>query len=221
MVNKSLITINNQSLSKKDFIKAVDNEIVHLHETGDINRVMTVLNGLDDVDNITGHAKAKLLWASSEWFNQNKPDEVFSDHVESVSNIKKVTVDRYVLTWKYVEDCTIPKEISERPMRDLVPIAKTVQWAQMHDKELSKAEWRKINLSANDGELRDVLRQIKGKAERKSARVIKLARDGSLYGWKDDKKYFIGYLNIVDAKDDIVLAEFIEKIKLGAGVIEE
>lgn len=217
MANKSLITINNQPLSKQDFFRSIDDEIVALHDTGDMNRVMKVLNGLDAVEGITGHAKAKLLWASSEWYKTNVPNENLSDDVSSMTDIKKVTVDRYVLVWKYVEDLTIPKEIAEQPMRNLVPIAKTL--SQGYD--ISKEQWKKIDLCTNDGELRDVLRKIKGKAERKSARVIKLARDGSLYGWKDNKKHFLGFLNVKDAKDDIVIAEFIEKIKISSGIVED
>jgi len=215
-MSKSLITINNQPLSKQDFFHAIDDEIIALHDTGDINRVMKVLNGLDAVEGITGHAKAKLLFASSEWFKQNKPDENFSDHVESTTNLKKVTVDRYVLVWKYVEDLTIPKDVSERPMRDLIPIAKTV--SQGYD--ISKEQWKKIDLCSNDGELRDVLRKIKGTQPRKNARSIVLERDGSLQGYKDKKKYFLGFLNVKDAQNDVVIAEFIEKIKIGAGIIE-
>lgn len=216
-MNKSIINIQGQPLGKKEFMGAVDQEIINLHDTGDINRVMTILNGLDAVEGITGHAKARLLWASHEWYTQNVPGESFADHVTSTTEIKKVTVDRYVATWRFVEDLVIPKEIAERPMRDLVPIAMTLK--QGYD--ISKEQWRKIKLSTNDGELRDVLRQVKGKAERKSARVIKMSRDGSLYGWKGNKKYFIGYLNIKDAENDVVLAEFIEKIKISSGIIIE
>jgi len=216
-MNKKIAVIDGDILSRKNFMDAIDQEIIHLHDTGDINQVMNVLNGLDAVESVTGHAKARLLWASSEWYRQNVPDESFVDHVASTTEIKKVTVNRYVATWKYVEDLTIPKEIAERPMRDLVPIALTLK--QGYD--ISKEQWRKIKLSTNDGELRDVLRQVKGKAERKGAKVIKLSRDGSLYGWKGNKKYFIGYLNVADAENDVVLAEFIEKIKISAGVIEE
>jgi hypothetical protein len=215
-MNKSLITINNQPLSKKDFFQAIDDEIMNLYATGNIDRAMKVLNGLDAVESLTGHAKAKLLWASSKWYETNAPENNFSDDVSSVTNLKKVTVDRYVLVWKYVEDLTIPKEISERPMRDLIPIAKTI--SQGYD--ISKEQWKKIDLCSNDGELRDVLRKIKGKAERKSATVIKISRDGSLNGWKDNKKYFLGFLNVEDAQNDSVIAEFIEKIKNDVGIIE-
>jgi hypothetical protein len=217
MNDKSIISIQGQPLGRKEFMGAVDQEIIKLHDTGDINRVMTILNGLDAVEGVTGHAKARLLWGASEWYKQNVPDESFVDHVASTTDIKKVTVNRYIGTWKYVEDLTIPKEIAERPMRDLVPIAMTLK--QGYD--ISKEQWRKIKLSTNDGELRDVLRQVKGKAERKGAKVIKLMRDGSLYGYKGKQQYFIGYLNIKDAENDIVLAEFIEKIKISVGIIEE
>ncbi len=217
MTDKAIISLHGQPLSRKDFMSAIDVEIVHLHETGDINRTMNVLNGLDAVEGITGHAKAKLLFGSSEWYKQNKPDENFADHVESVSNIKKVTVDRYVLVWRYVEDLTIPKEIAEQPMRNLVPIAKTLSQGY----EISKAEWRKIDLCANDGELRDILRKIKGKSERKSARIIKVARDGSIYLWKNNVKKFLGFLNIKDAETDTDIAEAIEKIKVSAGMVTE
>lgn len=216
-MTKALIELHGQPIGKKDFMTAIDQEIVNLNDTGDINRVMTVLNGLDDVEGITGHAKARLLWASSEWYRQHVPDEVFADHVESTTSIKKATVNRYVAVWRYVEDMTIPKEIAERPMRDLVPIASALKQGF----EISKAQWKKIDHAATDGELREVIREIKGAQPKKNSRVIKLARDGSLYGWKNDKRYFIGFLNVKEAADDLVLAEFIEKIKIGAGVVEE
>lgn len=217
MMAKSIAVIDGQILSRKNFMDAIDAEIINLHDTGNINQVMKVLNGLSAVEDVSGHAKAKLLWGSSEWFKQNKPNESFSDHVESTTPMKKVTVDRYILTWSLIEELIIPKEIAERPMRDLVPIAKTISQGY----EISKEQWHKIDMCASDGELRDVLRKIKGKAERKSARVIKLDRQGSLWGWKDNKKYFLGSLNIQDAENDKVLAEFIEKIKVSASIVEE
>ena len=199
-------------------MSAIDQELINLHDTKDVNRVIRVLDGLGSVEEITGHAKAKLLWGASEWWKQNKPAEDFADQVTSLSTkISRPTVDRYVLVWGLIEECIIPKEIAEQPMRNLVPIAKTISQGY----EISKEQWHKIDLCASDGELRDVLRKIKGKAERKSARVIKLDRQGSLWGWKDNKRYFLGSLNIQDAENDKVLAEFIEKIKISAGVIDE
>lgn len=212
---KSIAVIDGQVLSKKNFMDAVDHEIIRLHDTGDIAQVMNVLNGLSAIEDVSGHAKAKLLWASSEWYTQNIPNENFSDHVESTTTLKKVTVDRYITVWRYVEDLTIPKEIAERPMRDLVPIAKTLSQGY----EISKEQWRKIKLTTNDGELRDVLRKIKGKAERKSAKVLKLGRDGSLYLWIKGERKFIGFLEVTSEDKDVL--ETIEKIKISVGIVEE
>ena len=216
-MSKSLLNLNGQSIAKKDFMSTIDNEIVHLHDTGDINRVMGLLNNLDELDSVTGHAKAKLLFASSEWYKLNVPDENFGDHVESTTTTKKVTAERYITAWKYVDNNTIPKQVAEMPMRNLVPIAMTLK--QGYD--ISKEQWRKIELTTNDGELRDVLRKIKGKAERKSARVLKLARDGSLYLYKNNKKKFLGFFDVKAAVDDNEIAEEIEKFVQCRGVIRE
>lgn len=214
-MNKSIAVIDGQVLSKKNFMDAVDQEIIHLHDTGDIAQVINVLNGLSAIEDVSGHAKAKLLFASSEWYKQHVPDESFSDHVESTTTLKKVTVNRYITVWRYVDDLTIPKEIAERPMRDLVPIAMTL--SQGYD--ISKEQWRKIKLVTNDGELRDVLRKIKGKAERKSAKVLKLSRDGSLYLWKNNERKFVGFLEVTSEDKDVL--ETIEKIKISNGIVEE
>jgi hypothetical protein len=213
--NKALAVINGNELTTKDFMGSIDNELIHLHDTGDINRATNILSMLDNIDTVSGHAKAKMLWGFSEWWSQNKPDEEFSDHVESTTGTKTVTVKRYISVWKYIEDYTIPKEIAERPMRELVPIAKTI--AQGYN--IGKEEWRKIKLCSNDRELADVLRKIKGQAPRKSAKVIKLSRDGSLNLWVDNQKKFLGFLEIKSEDKDVQAA--IEKIKLSAGIIEE
>lgn len=218
MSNKALLHIDDHSISKKDILSAIDQEIITLHDTGNINRVMSVLNGLSEVESVSGHAKAKLLWASNEWFKQNEPDKDFADHVADTTTLNRTVVDRYITVQRFIEDMTIPKEITERPMRDLIPIAKTL--AQGYD--ISKEQWRKIKLAANDGELRDVLRKIKGKSERKSAKVLKLERDGSINLYiKGKPKKFIGFLNVKDAETDNDVAEMIERIKNGAGMVEE
>lgn len=215
MTKNSLITIDDHSITKTDFYQSIENEIIHLHETGDVNHVMKFLNALDEVEGVTGHAKARLLWASSEWFKGNKPDEDFYDHVESTTSTRAITAKRYVMVQAYIEDYSIPKDVAERPMRDLVPIASTLKQGYAIDGR----GWEKIRLSATDGELRDVLRKIKGKEERKSAKILRLERDGTINLYiKGKEKKFIGYLNIKDTDEDIVNA--VEKIKVSSSMVE-
>jgi DNA-binding TFAR19-related protein (PDSD5 family) len=217
MSKNSPAIIDGSQLTRTNFMNAIDNEIVNLHNTGNLVRVMNILQTLDGVQETTGHAKAKLLWGASEWYKENETGENFVDHVTSLTDINKNTVKRYLKVWTYVEDLTIPKELHERPMRDLVPIAMTLSQGF----GISKEQWRKIKNTTNDGELRDVLRQVKGKQPKKDAKIIRLSRDGSLYVYIKNQRKFIGYLNTQDAETDKDIAEAIEKIKISVGIVEE
>lgn len=214
---KALVTFDDgHSLTKRDFMSNIDNELIRLNDTGDINHAVRLIDGLDGLDSVAGHAKARFLWGFNEWWKQNRSDESFPDFIGSTSKkTSRTTVKRYVRTWAYVEDNTFPKEVAERPMRELVPIAMTL--AQGYD--ISARQWRKIELCSNDSELRDVLRDIQGKEPRKSATILRLERDGTINLWKGDVKKFVGYLNLREAETDEDIAKAIEKIK-SVGILE-
>lgn len=217
MKDKAIIQFDERrSITRTDFMKNMDEEIEHLYETGDVARATHLISSLDSLDNVAGHAKAKFLYGFHDWWQENKPDESFTDHIESFTSTRAVTVKRYVLVWRQIEQSVIPLAVAARPMRDLIPIAKCI--AQGH--EISKADWRKIELAANDGEIRDILRKIKGQEPRKSAKVIRLERDGTISLWVKDEKKFIGFLNVRDAETDKDISEVIEKIK-SIGMVEE
>lgn len=223
-MKKALVTFDDgHALTERDFMSSIDNELIRLHDTGDTIRATRLLDGLDDVDNVAGHAKAKFLWGYSEWWRENKPDEDFADHIDSTSKrTRKITVKRYVATWRHVENHDIPKAVAVRPMRELIPIAAVLSQGY----EIGIREWRKIELCSNEGELREVLRQIKGKPAKKGATVLHLERDGTMTLWVTDKtteqvsRKFIGFLNIKDAESDPDIAKVIEKIK-AIGIIED
>ena len=80
-MTKSIAVIDGQVLSRKNFLDAIDNEIVHLHDTGDIQKVMDVLNGLGAIENVSGHAKAKLLAASIPAARRRKDHRVIAEVV--------------------------------------------------------------------------------------------------------------------------------------------
>jgi hypothetical protein len=218
MTNKSLVVIDGNTLTERDFMESIDKVLINLDETNDIQNATNVLNNLGGLENVVGHGKARLLYGMYTWNTIHRPEENFFDYIDSVSTTTKgITAKRYVLVQENILSGRIPKGIQSKPMRDLVPIATCLSQGY----EINEKMWKKIALCSNDRELGDVLRQVKGKQPRKSARVIKLSRDGSLFGWKDNKKYFLGFLNVKEAETDKVLAEFIEKIKIGAGVVTE
>lgn len=217
MSNKDvqIALVNGAALTERDMFSAVDGVVAELNQTGNIQKATQVVSILDRIDNVTGHAKAKLLHGMSAWYKTNKPQDDFGDYIESTTSTKRVTVERYVNVWEQIEQERIPKNIQERPMRDLVPIANML--AQGF--EPSKAEWGKINLAANPSELSEVIRAVKGKKPRKSGMTIQLERDGSLYAFKDNKRVYVGYLDLTEW-DELKL-KAIERILDGAQIIRK
>jgi len=208
MSKSELMTINGNVVTAKDIFSSVDNHLIQLNDTGNLNEILGVIESLDKVDTVIGKAKAKLLWGTSQWYAINHPDEDFGDHVESTTSTKRVTVLRYVNVWEHIEQENIPKNIQARPMRELVPIANMLSQGF----EPSKAEWNKIDLCSNSHELGEVLAKIKNKKQRKTARKIVMERDGHINLWKNDKKMYIGFLDVEEARENKDLADAIEYI---------
>jgi len=204
--------VNGEALTEHDVYDAVDNVIVELYKTGDIGKATQVLNVLDRIGNISSHAKAKLLYGMSMWWQETKQEDSFLDYIESMSNQNKATVvGRYINVQQQIEEGYIPKELSERPMRDLIPIANAI--AQGYELD---AKTTKRLLTASSSEIGAILRTVKGKAPRKSSMRIYLERDGSLNVWKDNKKSFVGYLDV--KSEDSLVMKAIERILTATGV---
>ena len=134
--------------------------------------------------------------------------------MESTTTTKGVTVDRYINVWDKIDQEMIPKAVQEKPMRELVPIASMLSQGF----EPTKREWTKIELTSNSSELSAVIREIKGKKPRKSGLTIQMERDGSLYVYKDDDRFYIGYLDLNEEKNPDV-EKAIERIISGANII--
>lgn len=214
-MTKALITINDTSFSEKDVMQGVENVLIDLNDSGDLVKATGVLTSLDRLSNISGKAKAYLLWGMSRWYEQNVPGEDFGDYVESTTGTKRITVSRYINVWKQIDDEQIPKAVQEKPIRELVPIAQLIEQGFIP----TKKEWGKIELAANFSELGAVIREIKGKKPRKSGMTIHLDRDGSLHLWKDDVMKYLGFLNVEDGDEDVQKA--IERIVSGANIIRK
>lgn len=210
----TLALVDGKVFSNKDMLEAIENTLIQLNDTGNFNQAVKVLNTLDKIDNVTGKAKAYLLWGMSEWSKINKPHENFFDTIESNSNTKSITAQRYVNVWQQIQDENIPKKVQARPMRDLIPVANML--AQGY--EPTKKQWDEIELASNSSEILDVIREVKGKKPRKSGLKIYLERDGSLNLWKNNQKKYVGFLDVKEASDPDI-AKAIERIVSGAQII--
>lgn len=214
-----LAIVDGSALTEKDVMSSIDTVLQRLYETNNLSNAVKVVNIMDKIGEVSGKAKAKLLWGISQWWTETgqaeKRNDTFLDYMESETGSKSVTVGRYVNVWKYIENEDIPSDVRERPMRDLIPIANAL--SQGHD--FSKENWKKLARASNSSDVLDIIRVIKGKAPRKSGIQIVLSRDGSLNAYKNDEKFYLGFLDLEDDRE--VVQKAIQRIVDGAGVVQK
>ncbi len=211
-----LAFVDNKSITERDVMSSIDTVLEMLWQTGNLDNVVKASNSLGRIEEVSGKAKAKLWFGWEQWWNETgqgeKRNDTFEDMMETKTGNKPITVKRYINVWRFIDENIIPKEVQILPMRDLIPIASAL--AQGFDFE--KDQWKKLARASNSSEVREIIREVKGQSPRKSGLQITLNRDGSLYAWKDEKKYYLGVLEINDESE--VVKKAIQRIVDGAGV---
>lgn len=212
-ISPDTVFISGKAITEKDALDAVELALENLYATQDLDSIDNSIDTLLGLQRLSGKSLAKMLHGTQEWW-KHFGNGNFDDHMESRHGLKKVTVDRYICVWDSITNGTIPPALAERPMRDLVPIAKTI--AQGY--QLTKKVIGDLIKATSNSEVGAILRVVKGKAARKSSLQIVWERDGSLHVWKDNKKTFIGYLDKETHKNSDDGRKAIERLLDGAGV---
>lgn len=216
--NVQLAFVDNKSITEQDVMSSIDTVLEMLWQSGNNENVVRASNSLGRIEEVSGKAKAKLWHGWNRWWKETGQDEkrndTFEDMMESETGNKSITVKRYINVWKYIDEEVIPKDVQQLPIRDLIPIATAL--SQGFDFE--KDQWKQLARS-NSSEIRDIIRTVKGQSPRKSGIQITLDRQGSLYAWKDGKKYYLGVLE-VSSKDDVV-KKAVQRIVDNTGIQEK
>lgn len=219
MKTNQLAIVDGNVFTEQDMYSAIDFVILDLNTTGDLNKATTALVALEKLEDVSGHAKARLLYGMWKWWADSGSGTVeFMDYIESYSvRTKRVTVDRYLTVQGKIDGGEIPEDVAALPMRTLVPIAKTLS----HGYKITRRDFDKIIKANNSREVEDILRVIKGKSARKSSMQIEWARDGSLYAWKDNKRTFLGWLDKEAYASNEVAQKAINRILDNTGIIRK
>lgn len=197
MKSTQLAIVNGRALTEKEFSSSIHETIVELHQTGDIDKATHILGLLEKLGDVVGHAKAKLLYGMADWWTttgqSDKRGIEFVDYIEGEGILKKTSIDRYLVVQGCIEDLSIPKEFHNRPMRELVPIAKALE--QGYD--IPKRVWDELKITDDQSDVNRVIREkVKKKPARKNAMQFVLDRDGTLSVYKGNDKRYVGYLVI-------------------------
>lgn len=216
-ISPHTVFVSGKGLTEEDAMNAVDNVLNDLYDTNSLHNVDTAIDTLIGIQRFAGKSLAKILYGTELWWNNNNPVNNFYDYMESRHGLKQVTIDRYVTVWECVTTGMIPEDVAIRPMRELVPIAKTLS----HGHSITRRQFDKIVKATSTREIEDILRNIKGKSPRKSSMQIYWNRKGDLEVWKDNKKHFIGFLDKEAYENDEVARKAIDRILDSAGVIRK
>lgn len=215
----SLAVIEGKVLTKRDVMERVDDAVVELYKTNNESKILQAFNALDEIGNVSGLAKAKVLWHTSVWYKETGQEEKrgdrFEDMIESRTGFTKTPTKRYIRVWEHIENNNIPKEIQSRRMDDLIKISTVLE----HGFEISKEQWKELEHAANPADVREVLRKVTGKEAKKSGIQVVLGRDGVLNAYQGKNKHYIGFLE-VNSEDEVV-KKVIQRIIDNVGVQEK
>lgn len=205
-------------IEEKDLLSAVDNVIIQMSETGDVALADNAIGSMLTMQKVVGRPLAKILWSVSEFWKrtdrEKETGDTFEDYMTSLHDISDVQLRRYVRVWKHTDNNNIPKAIQSRPMKDQIAIATMLE--QGFDP--SKEQWKRLEHAADNNEVLHIIRVIKKKPAKKGSLQLTLERDGSIQAWMDDKKTFVGFLNLKDESSNGVLEKAITRIVTGAGM---
>lgn len=216
-VSPDTMFISGSSMTEQDVYDAVDGTLEDLEVTRDSQKADQAIGTLITIQRVAGKALAKMLYGYKLWWDKNRTDDNFEDHLDSLYRLDKTFIDRRLTVWECIETGIIPEDVAERPLRDLIPIAKTLS----HGHPITRKQFDKIVKANNTREVENILRVIKGKEPRKASMQIYMSRDGSLNAWKDNKKVFIGWFDLEAYKEKELARQAIDRILDTVGVIRK
>lgn len=166
-----------------------------------------------------GLGLAKLLHSvNSRWKDYEYSGSFYGLAEDQLGILAKATVDRYIAVWEMLTGAYLPNDIIEevkaKTMRQLVPMASLIKQGF----DVSTQDWRRLAHAIDANELREIIREIKGKPPKKQSMKIMLEEDGQLNAWSGGKVVNIGMLRVENETDEIV-SKAIERIVNNSGII--
>lgn len=194
------------------FDKAIDNAI----ENKDLDAAMIVGVKLIKAARLSGLGLARVLFKLYEnWECFNSGDD-FIDTVSSYLGLHPHTIDRYVKIQMLLNVAPIREQLEQKSINELRPIANAV--AQGY--EIKEEQWKKLADAPDAATVAQIVRdEIKGTEPRKSSLQLHLDREGTIWAFVDQERFFVGSLEVSAQEPEIKQA--IQRIKTSAGMLEE
>lgn len=206
--------IDLSKLTRESVLRGVDDVIVSLYQTGNIANAVAVLNAFEKFMDVSGIARAKMLWGSKNWFTGTKQPGDFYEKFGITEKHQRTYADRLIRLWDCIDKDMVPKAIQKLQVRDLLPITEALSQGY----EIDASTWKQLEQALDTNEINEILREVKGKPVRKGSLSITMDEKGTLTAWYENQSYFVGYLNVTEEEDHEVVAKAINRILERSGI---
>lgn len=197
-------------LDRDTILRGVDEVVSSLYATGNIPFVVSVLNAFEKFQDISGFARAKLLWGAQDWFAQTQQTGDFYEKFGVTEKNERTYADRLIRLWDAIEKKQIPEPIlSERMVREIIPISEALSQGYV----INDKTWKRLEQAVDVGEIGAILQKSKGKQPRKGAISLVIDSKGFITAWEDGQAHHVGSLNYAEMDTDPVVKKSILRIK--------
>ena len=224
MTNDDLLVIGNldQPIQTNDdwLMNQIDKVMKQSLEQKDVYIALNAGKTMYAIGKAVGKGLAKLLYEVQKNWERYNINEDYDEIVFDYIGLHKTNVVRYIRVMEMLEENQIPEQyredIGQRNMRELIPIATTISQGY----EIDDDEWEKLVDAPDLSTVSKILREdVKEKPMRKGALALYLDDEGSLWAYQDERRYFVGSLD-VQAKEETI-KRAIERIVRSAGILQQ
>jgi len=166
---------------------------------------------------IRGWALAKLLYLMEQVWEDYKIGDNFYDAVTGYLALHKNTIKRYIEVWESRE--LIPpqllSEFQQRAVRTHLPIASAIALGY----EIDDDTWQKLADAPDLNTVSKIVREdVRGEKLKKGSISLFMDRNGSLWVFSHDKRYFFGSLSVEDEEEAVQKA--INRVIKNSGILQ-
>lgn len=209
------IDIDLSKLDRATVLHGVDDVIKSLYETGNVHAAVQVLDAFEKFSDISGFARAKLLWGGQQWFETTHQSGDFYEKFKLKEKNQVTYADRLINLWDAMQSGKLPKKVHEhRTVRELLPISEALsQGYELNDKVMNK-----LVQAADITEISKIIQKAKGKQPKKSTITLVVDAKGFITAWQDGVAYNAGTLNVTD--DAPTIQKAVARIKKNSNILE-
>lgn len=203
-----------------EIIDQIVNEMKHAVETHDIACATGILDSLVKIMKVAGIALAKILLIFDDNWDEFEVEDNPYDYLSSIVGLSKENTERYIRVAKMLRDDVKPEiaeMLEQKPIGNLIPVANAIHQGY----EIEDQQWTEIIDAPDHKTISTYVReQIKQVEPRKSYLGLWVDRDGSLWAFRDDRRVFIGSLEI-NITDDELIQQAIARILKNSNIISQ